>query len=84
MKKEMIKFRCDAEERRTIFSHAEKAGVPLSEYCRRQALYGKIIATPRLTAEEQEYFRMLQTHNSFMTRLANMFTYKDPAFNKEA
>lgn len=41
-------------------------------------------ATPRLTAEEQEYFRMLQTHNSFMTRLANLFTYKDPAFNKEA
>lgn len=84
MKREIIKFRCDAEERRAIFSRAEKAGVTLSEYCRRQTLYGKIIVPPRLTAEEQEYFRMLQTHNSFMTRLANMFTYKDPAFNKEA
>lgn len=84
MKREIIKFRCDTEERRTISDRAEKAGVTLSEYCRRQVLYGKIIATPQLTAEEQEYFRMLQTHNSFMTRLANLFTYKDPAFNKEA
>ena len=84
MKKEIIKFRGAAEERRPISGHAQRAGVTLPEYCRRQALYGKIIATPRLTAEEQEYFRMLQTHNSFMTRLANLFTYKDPAFNKEA
>ena len=84
MKREIIKFRCDDEERRTIFNRAEKAGVTPSEYCRRQAHDGQIIATPRLTAEEQEYFRMLQTHNSFMTRLANLFTYKDPAFNEEA
>ena len=81
MKREIIKFRCDDEERRTIFNRAEKAGVTLSEYCRRQALYGKIIATPRLTAEEQEN---ILCRNSFMTRLANLFTYKDPAFNEEA
>lgn len=84
MKREIVKFRCSAEERRTIASRAEKAGVTLSEYCRRQALCGRIIATPRLTAEEQGYFRMLQTHNSFMTRLANLFTHKDPVFNQAA
>ena len=39
MKREIVKFRCDDEERRTIFNRAEKAGVTLSEYCRRQALY---------------------------------------------
>ncbi|WP_417153168.1 plasmid mobilization protein [Rikenella microfusus] len=81
MKREIVKFRCSAEERHTIASRAGKAGVTLSEYCRRQALCGKIIAPPRLTTEEQEYFRMLQTHNSFMTRLANLFKHKDPAFN---
>lgn len=57
---------------------------PSPEYCRRQALHGKIIATPRLTPEEQEYFRRLKDYNNFMTRLANLYKYKDPAFNKEA
>lgn len=84
MKREIIKFRCAAEERHAILNRAEKAGVTLSEYCRRQAIHGKIVATPRLTPEEQEYFRRLKDFNNIMTRIANLCKYKDPAFNEAA
>ena len=52
MKTSLIKFRCSSAEKQIISALARKAGRTLSEYCREQALHGKILAVPKLTPEE--------------------------------
>lgn len=77
MKTTIIKFRCTSEEKARIAGRARKANVTLSEYCRGQALRGRIEAIPRLTPDEQEYFRELKLHNNNWVHLTNYLRYAD-------
>lgn len=47
MKEKNIKFRCSNAEKNTIKKRAVKSGKTVSEFCRIQALNGKIIAKPQ-------------------------------------
>ncbi len=78
MKTSLIKFRCSSAEKQIISALARKAGRTLSEYCREQALHGKILAVPKLTPEEQKFFRALILHNANFTRIANLVRNRDP------
>lgn len=61
MKDNVVKFRCSASEKKVIRALSDKTGFNMSEYCRQQALSGKVYAVPKLTAQEQEYFKILKT-----------------------
>ena len=52
----LLKFRCTEGEKKIIRRQAAASGKNLSEYCRGQALHGKIYAARRLTPEERQYF----------------------------
>lgn len=57
---------------------AEKCGLKISEYCRSQAITGKVNAIPKLTDEEMEYFRLLKIYCANFNRIANLIRNKDP------
>ncbi|MDR0575716.1 MAG: hypothetical protein LBG96_17135 [Tannerella sp.] len=57
---------------------AEKCGMSLSEYCRRQAMYGKVTAIPKLSSSEIEYFHVLKASSVNFNRIANLIRQKDP------
>ncbi len=78
MKTSLIKFRCSSAEKQIISALARKAGRKVSEYCREQALHGKILANPKLTPEEQKFFRALTLHNASFARIANLIKNRDP------
>lgn len=78
MKTSLVKFRCSSAEKQIISALARKAGRKVSEYCREQALHGKILANPKLTPEEQKFFRALTLHNANFARIANLVKNRDP------
>ena len=59
-KNEKITFRCTKSEKKIIFSLAEKCGMTASDYCRKQARYGEVLAIPKLNSDEIEYMRKAQ------------------------
>ena len=59
----VIKFRCSVGEKKIIGQQAAASGKNLSEFCRGQALYGKIYASRKLSSEEKQYFILLKSHN---------------------
>lgn len=83
MKLSYIKFRCSAEEKIAIQKRSQQARQTLSEYCRRQALTGEIKQAPRLTPEEENYFKHLHLTNANFARIANYMKYKDPRLSEE-
>ncbi len=71
----IIKFRCSGGEKTIIRRQAAASGKKLSEYCRGQALHGKIFATRRLTPEERQY---LKDQNLGFARISNFLKHRDP------
>lgn len=74
----IIKFRCSGGEKGIIARQAAASGKKLSEYCRGQALHGKIFATRRLTLEERQYFIALKDQNLGFARISNYLKHRDP------
>lgn len=83
MKTEFIKFRCSAEDKASIETRAKITNKTLSEYCREQALHGKIKQRPALSHTELCYFREVQILNTNFARLSNLVKYQDPALYQE-
>lgn len=75
----VLKFRCTESEKKLIRRQAATSGKTLSEYCRGQALHGKIYATRRLTPEERQYFITLKDQNLGLARISNLIRNRDPA-----
>ena len=75
----LLKFRCTEGEKKIIRRQAAASGKNLSEYCRGQALYGKIYAARRLTPEERQYFITLKDQNLGFARISNLIRNRVPA-----
>lgn len=82
-KNHKITFRCTKPEKKIIYSLAKKSGMTASEYCRKQAKYGKVLAIPKLTSNEVEYMRTLKTYSSNFNRISNLIKEKDPCLEEE-
>lgn len=78
----IIKFRCLAGEKKIIRQQAAACSKTLSEYCRAQALHGKIYATRRLTPEERQYFVTLKDQNLGFARISNYIKNRDPELHR--
>ena len=78
----VIKFRCSVGEKTIIQRQAAASGKKLSEYCRGQALHGKIFATRRLTPEERQYFVTLKDQNLGFARIGNYLKNRDPELHR--
>ena len=83
IKDKIIMLRCSAAEKKIISAMAEKCGLKMSEYCRSQAMTGKVYAIPKLTEEEVEYFRLLKLFCTNFNRIANLIRNKDPHLTDE-
>ncbi len=57
---------------------AKKCGLNLSEYCRRQAMHGEVMAIPQLTNDEIDYFHLLKMYCTNFNRIASLIRDKDP------
>lgn len=82
-KTEIIKLRCSKAEKRIIEALAEKCGMSLSEYCRRQAKFGKVTAIPKLSVREVDYMHLLKIYSTNFNRLANLIRAKDAKLDEE-
>ena len=78
----VLKFRCTDSEKKIIRRQAAASGKTLSEYCRGQALHGKVYATRRLTSEERQYFITLKGHNLGFARISNLVKNRDPELHR--
>lgn len=78
----LLKFRCTEGEKKIIRRQAAASGKNLSEYCRGQALHGKIYATRRLTPEERQYFITLKNQNLGFARISNYIKNRDPELHR--
>lgn len=76
-KTEIIKLRCSKTEKKIIQTLAKKCGMTLSEYCRKQAKNGEVLAIPKLNKEEIEYLHLLKTYGANFNRLSNLIRGKD-------
>lgn len=83
MKLSYIKFRCTIEEKMTIFKRAQRAGRTMSDFCREQILSGTVQQVPKLTPDEEEYFKNLHIFHTNFARLSNYIKYQDPALSNE-
>lgn len=75
----IIKFRCLVGEKKMIKQQATACSKTISEYCRGQALHGKVYAPRRLTPEERQYFITLKDQNLGLARIRNLIRNRDPA-----
>ena len=82
-KNEKITFRCTKSEKKIIFSLAEKCGLTASDYCRKQARYGEVLAIPKLNSDEIEYMRTLKIYSSHFNRISNLIKEWDPSLVEE-
>lgn len=82
-KSEIIKIRCTKTEKRIIQNLAKRCGMNLSEYCRKQAKNGEVLAIPKLDKEEIEYLRLLKTYGANFNRLSNLIRDKDSTLMDE-
>jgi len=81
MKKHKIEFRCSLFEKKLLKVKAKKAGITLSEFCRRAAFDTKIIE--RLTDEQIELYKMLITYHNNFKSIGNLIKNKHPYLFKE-
>ena len=81
MKKEIIKFRCTRIDKKRLKIRAKRAGLTVSEFCRRAALDVKI--KERFSDEQIVFYKTLvRYHNNFRS-VANLYKNKSPMFSKE-
>ncbi len=81
MKKETIKFRCTLYEKKLLKVKARKAGISLSEFCRRAAFDDRIIE--RLTEDQIEIYKMLIKYQNNFKLIGNMFRKRNPKLADE-
>lgn len=75
-KTSFIKFRISLTEKMDLKKKANKAGISLSEYCRK-AITNKEIKE-RLSNEQIVFYKVLiRYHNNFKS-IANLYKHKDP------
>lgn len=79
----VIKFRCSVGEKKIIGQQDAASGKNLSEFCREQALHGKIYAARKHSSEEKQYFILLKSHNLGFTRITNLIKARDPELYRE-
>lgn len=82
-KSEQIRFRCTKTEKRIIYNLSKKCGMTISEYCRKQARHGEVLAIPKLSDVEIEYLHSLKSYSSHFNRISNLIKEKDPALTDE-
>ncbi|WP_028890689.1 mobilization protein MbpA [Tenacibaculum sp. 47A_GOM-205m] len=76
MKNYKIEFRCSLYEKKLLKVKAKKAGLSLSEFCRKSANEKEI--SERLTDEQISLYKMLvQYHNNFKS-IGNLIKNKHP------
>ncbi len=80
-KKEFIQFRCSAYEKKLLKVKARKAGISLSEFCRRAAFDDRIIE--RLTEEQITLYKMLVKYQHNFKLIGNMFRKRNPKLADE-
>lgn len=78
-KTERIVLRCTKMEKKIIENFATKCGLSISEYCRKQARNGKVLAIPKLDKQEIEYLHLLKSYGASFNRLSNLIKQKDPS-----
>lgn len=76
MKNQKIEFRCTLFEKKLLKVKAKKAGLSLSEFCRKSA-NDKIIIE-RLTEEQIAIYKMLITHHNNFKSIGNLIKNKHP------
>jgi len=81
MKNKVVRFRCSAYESKLLKAKARKAGLSLSEYCRRAAFADRIIE--RLTEEQIAVYKMLVEFQNNFIRIGNMFRKRNPRLEQE-
>ena len=81
MKKHKIEFRCTLYEKKLLKIKAKKAGITLSEFCRKSANEKNIIE--RLTEEQIKLYKMLIIYHNNFKSIGNMFKKKDPNLRNE-
>jgi len=81
MKKHKIEFRCTLFEKKFLKIKAKKAGITMSEFCRKAAFDIKIVE--RLTDEQIEVYKMLITYHNNFKSIGNMFKKKNPNLSTE-
>ncbi|MEN8187922.1 MAG: mobilization protein MbpA [Bacteroidota bacterium] len=81
MKTSFIKFRCSLYEKKLLKIKAKRAGISLSEFCRRSAFDDKIIE--RLSEEQIDVYKMLvKYHNNFKV-IGNMYRKQNPRLTEK-
>ena len=81
MKGTYIKFRCSLYEKKLLRNRAKRAGISLSEYCRRTAFDRNVIE--RLTSNQIAHYSMLVQYKNHFSRISNMFKKKNPKLAEE-
>ena len=81
MKTSFIKFRCSLYEKKLLKIKAKRAGITLSEYCRRAAFDDRIIE--RLSDEQIDIYKMLVKYHNNFKLIGNMFRKRDPKLANE-
>ncbi len=81
MKRSYIRFRCSIYEKKLLKKRAARAGMSLSEYCRRAAFGHTIIE--RLTPEQLECYSTLVKYKNNFTSISNMFKKRNPNLSNE-
>ncbi len=76
MKRNFIKFRCSTYQKKLIQFSAKKAGLTVSEFCRKAAFKKEI--TQRLDDDFILYYKTLVSYHNNFKRIGNMFQKKDP------
>ncbi len=81
MKNQKIEFRCTRFEKKLLKIKAKKAGLSLSEFCRKSA-NNKIIKE-RLTDEQIELYKMLVRYHNYFKSIGNLIKNKHPDLYKK-
>lgn len=81
MKRTYIKFRCSIYEKKLLKKRAERAGISLSEYCRKTAFHNSVVE--RLTPEQLAHYQMLVKYKNNFTSIRNMFKKRNPKLASE-
>lgn len=76
MKNQKIEFRCTLFEKKLLKVKAKKAGLTLSEFCRKSA-NDKVISE-RLTEDQITVYKMLIQYHNYFKSIGNLIKNKHP------
>jgi hypothetical protein len=67
----------------SILRKAQKAGMTISEFCRRMVLDGRIVEAPKLSSGQVKFLKYLIGCNNNFTRIANFMRNQSPELTEE-